>query len=239
MSRNRWSNLPVPAVAPSILAADLGHLADEVARAEAAGADAIHLDVMDGHFVPNLTFGPAVCEAVRRATNLYLDVDLMLDAPGDFVKPFAEAGADNITFHAEVVGRPGELVDRIHELGCEAGVKVDPDGPASLVRPVVDQVELVLVMSVYAGFGGQAFMPEVLDKMREIRSWLKDGQRLEVDGGINSETAALVMAAGADVLVAGTAVFKAADPATAIRRIRAAGSQAEHVVEPPGHGQGR
>ncbi len=224
MSARKIRNLPPLAIAPSILASDLGHLADEIARVEEAGADVIHVDVMDGHFVPNLTFGPAIVEAVRRATDLYVDVHLMLDNPADYVEPFAKAGADLISFHAEVIPQPRPLIDRIHALGCEAGIVVNPDAPADLLRPVVNEVELVLIMSVYAGFGGQAFMPEVLPKVRSVRQWISGSTRLEIDGGINPETAVEAVKAGADILVAGTSVFRAPDCRAAIEALRSAGS---------------
>ncbi|MBN2582752.1 MAG: ribulose-phosphate 3-epimerase [Planctomycetes bacterium] len=215
-------NFPVPAIAPSLLASDFGRLAEEVARIEEAGADLIHFDVMDGHFVPNLTFGPGICEAVRRVTDLYIDVHLMLDNPQVFFKPFAEAGADNITFHAEVTDTAAELTGQIHDLGLDAGITVNPDVSVELLRPVVDDVEMVLIMSVFAGFGGQKFIPSSIERVRTVRPWLRDGQRLEIDGGITPETAVEAARAGADVLVAGTSVFRAPDAREAIAALRAA-----------------
>lgn len=200
--------LPRPAIAPSILASDFAHLAEEVARVEEGGADLLHVDVMDGHFVPNITIGPVVVEKVRAVTDLLLDVHLMIAEPGRYIQAFADAGADHITFHAEVASDPEALADRIHELGCSAGVTINPDGPLDRVEHSVPHVEMVLLMTIYAGFGGQDFMPEILPTLRKVRGWLNDEQRLEVDGGIHTRTIGDAAAAGADVFVAGTAVFR-------------------------------
>jgi len=215
-------------VAPSILAADFAHLADEIARVEEAGADLLHLDVMDGHFVPNLTIGPAIVEKIRPVTNLLLDVHLMIEEPARYIQAFAEAGADVITFHAEVVGDPEALAQRIHELGCEAGVTMNPDGPLDQVRRAVPHVDMVLIMTIYAGFGGQQFLPETLPTIRTVRGWLTEEQRLEVDGGIHAGTVASAAEAGADVFVAGTAIFRSpgGDYAASIAELRAVAAAA-------------
>jgi len=215
-------------VAPSILAADFAHLADEIARVEEAGADLLHLDVMDGHFVPNLTIGPAIVEKIRPVTNLLLDVHLMIEEPARYIQAFAEAGADVITFHAEVVGDPEALAQRIHELGCEAGVTMNPDGPLDQVRRAVPHVDMVLIMTIYAGFGGQQFLPETLPTIRTVRGWLSEEQRLEVDGGIHAGTVASAAEAGADVFVAGTAIFRSpgGDYAASIAELRAVAAAA-------------
>jgi ribulose-phosphate 3-epimerase len=147
----------------------------------------------------------------------------MIQEPEKFIEPFAKAGADGITFHAEVTKHPGELIHQIHSLGCDAGITVNPDGPVDLIKPWAEEVEMVLIMTVFAGFGGQKFIPDMLDKVRVARHWLKGDQRLEVDGGITVETVPQVVKAGANVLVAGTAVFRAPDPAKAIADLRAAG----------------
>ena len=215
-------------MAPSILAADFAHLADEIARVEEAGADLLHLDVMDGHFVPNLTIGPAIVEKIRPVTNLLLDVHLMIEEPARYIQAFAEAGADVITFHAEVVGDPEALAQRIQELGCEAGVTMNPDGPLDQVRRAAPHVDMVLIMTIYAGFGGQQFLPETLPTIRTVRGWLTEEQRLEVDGGIHAGTVASAAEAGADVFVAGTAIFRSpgGDYAASIAELRAVAAAA-------------
>ena len=199
----------LPLVAPSILSADFADLAADARHALDSGADLLHLDVMDGHFVPNLTMGPALCRSLRRALpDAFLDVHLMVDNPEMFFEPFARAGADHLTFHAEVAGeRTPDLCARIHDLGATAGVSINPPTPVGALLPYVEHCDLVLVMSVNPGFGGQAFIPEVLDKTRAIAAELRPDQRLEMDGGIGPSTAAACLDGGCDVLVAGSAVF--------------------------------
>jgi ribulose-phosphate 3-epimerase len=229
--RRSLADLPRPAIAPSLLASDFARLADEIARVEAAGADLLHVDVMDGHFVPNLTIGPVVVERIRGLTDLWLDVHLMIEEPARYIQAFADAGADGLTFHAEVAGDPEALAGRIHDLGCAAGITENPDTPIEQVRPALPYVEVVLMMSVFAGFGGQEFLPEVLPKMRTVRGWMEPRQRLTVDGGINAETVRGAAAAGADILVAGTAIFQAPDRdyGRAIEALRRAAAEAAPV----------
>ncbi|MCC7389406.1 MAG: ribulose-phosphate 3-epimerase [Phycisphaerales bacterium] len=222
----KWPSRDV-LVAPSILSADFARLGEDASRSLEAGGDILHVDVMDGHFVPNLTFGPALVRSLRRALpGAFLDVHLMVEDPGMFVGPFVDAGADHVSFHVEPIGLDAcvALAGRVRSLGATAGVTINPPTPASAVLPAVDAFDLVLVMSVNPGFGGQAFIPEVLDKVRAIRAVMSPGQRLEMDGGIGPETAGAARAAGCDVLVAGSAIFGLAQPDRpgAIRAIRGA-----------------
>ena len=219
-------NAPVPLkIAPSILSADFARMGDAVARLAGYGADWVHFDVMDGHFVPNLTFGPMMCAAVRPLTHLPLDVHLMVERPGDYVEPFHAAGADCITFHVEADAHVHRTLQSIRARGMRAGVVLNPATPVCMAEPVRPLSDLVLLMSVNPGFGGQAFIPEVLDKIRALRA-LIDARGLpteiEVDGGINPDTARLCAAAGATVLVAGSSVFRADDPAAMIAALRGA-----------------
>ncbi|MCR4399994.1 MAG: ribulose-phosphate 3-epimerase [Syntrophomonadaceae bacterium] len=210
-------------VAPSILAADFGHLARDVQAVEAAGADWLHIDVMDGHFVPNLTLGPPVVAALRGRTRLLLDVHLMVERPETLIPDFQRAGADLVTVHAEVCPHLHRVLQTIRGLGMRAGVSFNPATPLAGLEYVLDQVDLVLVMSVNPGFGGQEFIPSSLDKLRQARALLDRagcGAFLQVDGGVNLETARACLEAGADVLVAGSFVFGSADPAAAVAALK-------------------
>ncbi len=210
-------------IAPSILSADFGRLAEEVRAIERAGADWVHVDVMDGRFVPNLTIGPLVVKALRGVTSLPLDVHLMIVEPERYVEAFAEAGSDVITVHLEASVHLHRTLQHIRSLGKKAGVSLNPHTPPDPLRYVLDELDLVLVMSVNPGFGGQDFIPSVVPKIEEIRRMIDESGRdvaLQVDGGIKPGTAATVVAAGADTLVAGSAVFGTDDYEGAIQALR-------------------
>ena len=211
-----------PLIAPSLLACDFARMGEQIDAAIGGGADVLHVDVMDGHFVPNLSMGPPVVASICTYTSHFLDVHIMVTDPAYYIERFAEAGADSITFHIEATDEPGRLADRLHELGLCAGVTLRPETPAGALADLVDAVDLVQVMTVEPGYGGQEFMHEILDKISTVRGMLRGGQRLEVDGGINLETAGLCAERGADVLVAGNSVFRADSIAAAICDLRAA-----------------
>jgi ribulose-phosphate 3-epimerase len=213
-------------IAPSILSADFGRLAEEVRAAEQAGADWIHVDVMDGRFVPNITIGPVVVEAIRAATKLPVDVHLMIVEPERYLDAFAKAGADGLSVHVETCPHLQRTLQHIRDLGKRAGVVLNPSTHELTIEYVLDTADLVLVMSVNPGFGGQAFLPEVLPKVTAIRRMIGDRPvHLEIDGGIAPETAARAVRAGARVLVAGSAVFRHANYAEAIANLRREGER--------------
>jgi ribulose-phosphate 3-epimerase len=209
-------------VVPSILSADFATLANEIAEVESAGVKMLHLDVMDGHFVPNITIGPPVVAKLRKHSSLAFDTHLMISDPARYVEAFAEAGADNITFHIEVTDEPEKLVERIHALGCTAGITLNPETPVQSIEKVAPLCDMVLVMTVHPGFGGQEFMDDAARKVVTVRRIVGPDIRVEVDGGIDSETTPIVVAYGADTLVAGNAIFNRPDRRAAIEAIRAA-----------------
>ncbi|MYL19136.1 ribulose-phosphate 3-epimerase [Halobacillus litoralis] len=211
-------------IAPSILSSDFARLADEIKDVDQGGADYIHVDVMDGHFVPNITIGPLIVDAVRPVTDLPLDVHLMIENPDAYIEAFAKAGADIITVHQEACPHLHRTLQLIKSFGVKAGVVINPGTPVEMIRPVLKEVDLVLLMTVNPGFGGQAFIPEVLEKVTETAQFRRDhglSYEIEVDGGVNERTARLCAEAGADVLVAGSAVFNQPDRKQAIEKIRA------------------
>ena len=208
-------------IAPSLLSADFARLAEQIELVEQAGARMLHLDIMDGHFVPNLTFGPSVVKCIRPVTKISFDAHLMIADPLKFAPPFAKAGADCITFHAETVTDSKAAAKEISSLGVSVGVTINPDTPAETIFDLLDDVDMVLVMSVYPGFSGQKFIPEALDKVKALRQRMRPDQWLQIDGGIDAQTVVPAAAAGANCFVAGSAVFGAPDPAKAVQDIMA------------------
>ncbi|WP_347318245.1 ribulose-phosphate 3-epimerase [Rossellomorea sp. RS05] len=214
-------------IAPSILSADFSKLGEDIREVEAGGADYIHVDVMDGHFVPNITLGPPIVKAIRPITGLPLDVHLMISEPAKYVDAFADAGADYITVHVEADPHIHRTIQSIKNRGVKAGVVLNPGTASELIKPLIADIDMVLLMTVNPGFGGQAFIPSVVTKIKEIRKWadqLNPALEIEVDGGINPETIAVCAEAGADVFVAGSAIYNQSDRKKAIEDLKAAAS---------------
>jgi len=224
--RNLDLSIPEVRMAPSVLAADFGRLAEQVAAVEAGGAEMLHLDVMDGHFVPNISFGVPVIKSLRKYTKCFLDAHLMIAEPKRYAEAFVNAGCDHITFHIEVTDEPQAVMEHIRGLGVSVGVSINPGTAVSAIEGILGDVDLVLVMSVWPGFGGQSFIPDVLDKVKELHARLGSHQRLQIDGGIDDKTIGPAAAAGADTFVAGTAIFGTPDPPQAMRQLHQLAVQA-------------
>jgi len=209
-------------IVPSILSADFGRLAAEIGEVASAGVKMVHLDVMDGHFVENITIGPVVVAKLRKHSSLVFDSHLMISEPEKYAERFAEAGADHITFHIEAAQNPRKLIEKLHGLGCSAGICLNPDTPVEAIEKIGPICDMVLVMTVYPGFGAQKFIPQAAKKVIRVRELVGPEVRVEVDGGIDPETAAILVSYGADTLVAGNAIFGKTDRIAAIEAIRAA-----------------
>jgi ribulose-phosphate 3-epimerase len=210
-------------VAPSILSADFSKLGEEIKAVEHAGADWIHIDVMDGHFVPNITIGPVVVSKIRKISDIFFDVHLMIENPGKYVEQFAKAGADLITIHAEVCDDILSTINKVKDLGCKVGVSINPETSLDVIKEIIQNVDLVLIMSVHPGFGGQSFIEDVLPKIKKTRDIISKIDKeiyLEVDGGINDKTAKTAIEYGANVLVAGNFVFKSASYKDVIQSLK-------------------
>ena len=212
-------------IAPSLLAADFSNLAQDIERVRQAGANYLHLDVMDGVFVPNISFGPPVIESIRKKTKLFFDVHLMIKHPQRYIDNFVKAGADSITIHYESTSRPRDAIMKIKDFDVKAGIAISPNTPYEAVLPYLDIVDMVLLMTVEPGFGGQAMIPETLEKVRAIKNYIDEHEinvNIEVDGGITAENVHLALDAGANVIVAGSAIFRSKTPSKVIKQMREA-----------------